>query len=289
MFKIIAIICILIIVYLFYSKVSSVKEYFIYGEGDSKYEDMNDKFTPSSFNSKNEMLKYLQEYYIDAESMVIFEHNNKKCAFYNTPATDKVFSRYIVPQNMTNVEGVPYENVNTEIYTNDRHVNDTDDNMKTVLNFHFEKEKDINISLSKSDIEKLSESKLNYETLQYYNSKRVPSQYIENYVICGKSDSYDKKKIESLKDDNNDNNNNNNNDNIDDYFQSAFQCSGLACGELDTPDEILINKAFQFAHEQVKKKNKDAVNDILYSKSFLSWILKLKNSHDTLNPTNRIK
>ena len=105
-------------------------------------------------------------------------------------------------------------------------------------------------------------------------------------MICGKSDSYDKKEIESLNDDNNDDNNNNN---IDKHFQAAFQCSGLACGELDTPDEILINKAFQFAHEQVKKKNEDAVYDILYSKSFLSWILKLKNSHDTLNPTNRIK
>ena len=160
MFKIIAIICILIIVYLFYSKVSSVKECFIYGEGDSKYEDMNKNFTPSSFNSKNEMLKYLQEYYIDAESMVIFEHNNKKCAFYNTPATDKVFSRYVVPQNMTNVEGVPYENVNTEIYTNDRHVNDTDDNMKTVLNFHYEKGKD-----KKNLLESKDTNLFNYESL----------------------------------------------------------------------------------------------------------------------------
>ena len=99
MFKIIAIICILIIVILFYMKLSSVKEGFTYGEGNNKYTNMDASFPMSVFSSKNEMIKHLQDYYIDAKSMVVFENNGKKCAFYNTPATDKIFSRYIVPEN----------------------------------------------------------------------------------------------------------------------------------------------------------------------------------------------
>ena len=280
MFKIIAIICILIIVILFYMKLSSVKEGFTYGEGNDNYTDMDANVPMSVFSSKNEMIKHLQDYYIDAKSMVIFEKNGKKCAFYNTPATDKIFSRYIVPENMTDIEGVPYENVNTSVYTNDRHIDETDDNMKTVLNFNYNKNEDEVLSdENKTFLTDGSNNKLfNYETLPYYNSNKVPSQYVENYVICGQSNSYDKKAIQNLTDD----------IDIDKHFQAAFQCSGLVCGDMNTPDEDLIQKAFEYAHDEVLDKNKETIYDMLYSSNFLNWLLKLKKSYDTLDPSNRI-
>ena len=78
------------------------------------------------------------------------------------------------------------------------------------------------------------------------------------------------------------------NTDIDKHFQAAFQCSGLVCGDMNTPDEDLIQKAFEYAHDEVLDKNKETIYDMLYSSNFLNWLLKLKKSNDTLDPSNRI-
>ena len=73
---------------------------------------------------------------------------------------------------------------------------------------------------------------------------RVPSQYVENYVICGKSNNYNKKEIQKLTSDSN----------IDEYFQAAFQCGSMVM--VIGTDEDLTEKAFEYAHEQVRKRIK---------------------------------
>ena len=86
-----------------------------------------------------------------------------------------MFQRVLVPKDMVNIEGIEYENVYaTEVYKNDRHIDENDKNMETVLNFEYKKTDDD--VLDSEDQQALVGSKskklYNYEEVPYYNSAR---------------------------------------------------------------------------------------------------------------------
>jgi hypothetical protein len=278
MFRIIAIISILIIVILFYMKISSTSEPFTYRQKNSTYTNMDQSFSPIAFSNKGEMLRYLREYFENASTMVVFEKNNKKCAFLNTPRQDKDLIRIVVPQDMKKIEGIPYDNVKDEIYENDRHIDENDQNLHTVLNFTYKKNKD-NVSKDENKTilsDNKSSKTYNYEAVPYYNSKRVPSQYVKSYSICEKS-SYDKNALDSLS-----------NNNVNQYFDAMFPCGALYCANKNTDDQTLRQKVYEYSRNEIIDKNKDKIYELLYSSHFLNWLLKLKKSNDVLQPSNRI-
>ena len=260
MFYFLLFIIILVMTYLFYIKFFKKVESFTF-EGYNPYAD-----------DKAMLVDIVDNYYY-YKKPVVFEHNNHTCVFSQSNPIEKQFKRVVLPDNYNEISELnEYENVDSAIHKNDRHITTTDDKYNTVLNFQYDPTLDLSSNnADKSYLANYDTSyNYNYENLQNYNSNNVSSSYIENYKICNGSIP-SQTAIDEI--DSND---------AADYLDKILPCAYMKCDN-SLSDEELIDDAYQSLATQIIESNEGKIDNILYSSGFLGWLKRLKQSNEELS------
>ena len=167
------------------------------------------------------------------------------------------------------------------IYQNDRHIDDSDPNMYTILNFKYDPDKDTKKSelYAYNDINRKRNGQTqytieyNYDTLSKFNGQRVSNSFHQSYDVCAPTP-LDMNSIDfaSISD-----------DESSDLIEKVFPCGVIICDSNSVDNRTLKIKAYNKLKEEIVKNNKKYVYDeILYSNKFLGWIKSLKESHDKI-------
>ena len=175
------------------------------------------------------------------------------------------------------------------LYKNDKHIDNSDPNLHTILDFNYNPELDNtdgNLSdeiktkvIIDNETDTQEYTKLfNYDTVKNFNSQRVNSSYYTNYLIC--NNTLDMSNINS---DENGIIYNNNTDETE-ALEKAFQFGVLVWGGNNASVNELTTEAYKKFNDKVTDNNVKYIYDnILYSSKYLKWIYDLKDSHDTIN------
>ena len=173
------------------------------------------------------------------------------------------------------------------MYQNDKHINISDPNLHTILDFNYEPDLD----KTDGELSKLLKTPINdntntqkytntfdYNSINKFNSQRVKSSYYQSYTIC--NNTLDMSNLNM----NEDNIIYNNNTDATEALEKAFPCGVLVCGGNDASTSDLTVEAYKKLNEGITNNNVNYIYDnILYSQKYLKWIYDLKDSHDTIS------
>jgi hypothetical protein len=196
-----------------------------------------------------------------------FEKNGVTCGVIQSKPLDKLFQRIVVPEDMAYIDH-PYkdnehvDNDKIEVYPDDPHIDETDNNMKQILNYKY----DSTDTIYTTNPEYVPSSELidegteyNGYTLKYFNKDKIDTVYQENYDICTKGiyDTYGK---------------------LDD----ALSCSIVKCYTNNETTDTIFNDLKNELETHTKNTVKEKHYKIMASTKFGQWLQSLKNSNDKI-------
>ena len=131
-----------------------------------------------------------------------FEKNGYTCGVMQSKPLDKIFQRIVVPEDMAYIDH-PYkdnehvDNDKIEVYPDDPHIDETDNNMKQVLNYKYDSADPIYQTYPEYEPsgELIDEgTEYNGYNLKYFNKDKIDTVYQKKYNICTKGiyDTYGK-------------------------------------------------------------------------------------------------
>lgn len=179
------------------------------------------------------------------------------------------------------------ETTDSILYQNDKHIDNSDPNLHTILDFNYEPDLDNTkgdlFNLVNTPIINNTDNTQEYTTtfdhtnLQKFNNQRIKSSYYKTYTICNNTLDMSTVNADESGIIYNDNTT------ATDALEKAFPCGVLVCGGNDASTGDLTTEAYKKLNEQITDNNVNYIyNKILYSSNYLKWIYDLKDSHDKI-------